>query len=376
MTNVIELLKVIAIIGGIFTTSYYALKPNIPAWNLRGFAIFQKSWHKIFLWSGVIGILLAGVAWWQGDYNPWVALIVGLIGGFFAIASWTDSIVHKVPSEISNLTRYFAFAIFVITVFGNVKLPVLDDALILTVPMESFGVIVGLSFLTMIIGLYGFHKIGSSAGWASLFIGFIGFFILGYTLISWLAVGVDNLYWNQVGDKLLLTFIFIAIVMLFDLFFGHLIGGADMVALYSTGFAFAWWVGSYNLFIFMLVACAVQAALHFLAKPIGIGEIRTVKNGVIRQAWENRKHKQETKALNSDKAEGHRITESEWKEISSVGLDTLEASINSLTSEIEAGKPIVITKAPTTHEAMALPFLPVLLIGQIGGILIALNLFV
>lgn len=311
-------------IAVVFVSAYLILKPNIVDWNQRGFELFTDSWNRIFLVAGLIAEIAALLGWWQSNFNPLVGLILGLLAGFFAIAAWTDAHVRKVPLEISNLTVYVAFAFLVGTALTNANLPILNFTYLPVVAANDFWTVLGVSAVVMLAGVIGFIRVKGSLGWVALFIGFVGLFVFGYTAISGLR-GLDDPYWQAVGVKLLTTFVFISIVMLFDVFFGHLIGGADMKAMYAAGFGLTWWVGFYSLIIFMLAGFVIQALLHIVGKPLGIGEMRTVKNGPIRQLW--------VKSRAKDK-----------------------------------------TNVPTTHEALALPFLPVLVISFVGGSLILLTL--
>jgi hypothetical protein len=306
----------------IFVVSYLVIKPNIVEWNQRGFETFSDSWSKIFLLSGAGGILIGIFSWWKSDYNPLVGLIIGLLAGFFGIAAWTDSIVRKVPSEISGLATLSAFAFFVVVLFTNAPIQVISTSFLPRIAPQDFWSFLGISAAVMLLGVLGFIKIKSSIGWAFIFIGFIGFFLSVYALISWLKFGTFDSYWYNIGDKLLITWMFIGIVMMFDLFFGHLIGGADMKAMYAVGWAFGWWLDSYSLFVIMLIGFSIQGIIHIFGKHIGIGELRTIKNGPFKQLYVNFKNRKMDKEL-----------------------------------------------IPKTHQALALPFIPVLVTSFIGGAL-------
>lgn len=315
------MLNVIIGLTLIFLASYIIIKPRIDEWNQRGFEQFLDSWDKIFLLAGIGGVAIGIFAWWRSDYNPLVGFIMGLLAGFFGIAAWTDSIVRKVPSEISNLTNLLAFGFFAVIVLTNTSLPeVASQTFLPRIGIADFWTFFMVSALIAVVGVLGFIKVKSSVGWLFLFVSFLGFFLAVYALISWLKFGVVDSYWYNVGDKLLITWVFIGMVMLFDAFFGHLIGGADMKAMYAAGWAYGWWLDSYSLLVIMLVGFTIQGILHIFGKQLAIGELRTIKNGPIKQLWVNIKNRKLDKSL-----------------------------------------------IPTTHKAIALPFLPVLVASFVGG---------
>lgn len=320
------MITIIIGLGLTFLASYLILKPSIPGWNSRGFESFETSWKKIFFISWIISEAFAFLAWYESNYNPIIALIVGLLAGFFAIAAWVDAQVRKVPAEISDLTFGIGFGILAVTVLTVTPINIYYPILLPTIATTDLWTCLGIGVGVMLLGVLGFIRIKNSLGYIVLFIGYVGFVFAGYTIISWLRIAQVGSYWNNVGDKLLTTFIFISVIMLFDIFFGHLIGGADMKAMYAAGFALSWWVGNYYLLIMMIIAFALQGVIHLTAKPLNIGEIRHIKNGLIRQLWVKHKYK---------------------------GQENI----------------------PTHYNAIALPFLPVLVTSYIAGTILVVTIF-
>ena len=314
----------------IFLLSYLILRPRFAEWSLReqAFQQFEKSWGKIFFAAGLLSITVAFFAWWLSEYNPLVGLVLGTLTGFLSIAAYTDSKTRKIPMEISDLTTWVAFGLFATTVFTNANLPIVNWFYLPTISMDTFWTTLGIGALVTLLGVLGFTQIRNVLGWVSFFIAFVGLYIFGYVLISWLRVGTDNLYWNEVGTKLLITFTFLIAILLLDAFAGHLIGGADIKLLYAAGFALTWWMSSYYMFVFALAAVFLQIIVHILAKPLNMGELRTIKNGPLKQLWVNYRFK-----------------------------------------DLDDG---II--APTTHQARAVAFAPALVLGYTVGPLVVLAL--
>lgn len=321
------ILSVVAGILVIFITSYYLLKPEIPAWSQRGFEPFEKEWHKIFIVAAAIAVAVALFSWWKTDYNATVGLVVGLMAGFFAIAAYTDAIVHKIPIEVSRLTIIVSVIAALVGIFTQVEMPQLYQEffpLITTSWLQMLLICVGVLF----IGVLGFIKVKNSIGWVLLFIGYMGFFLAVYVLICGIFILTSDTYWHYAAYKLLAIWAFIGVILLFDLLVGGKMGHADIKLMYAAGFAFAWWSSAYMLFVIMLVAFFLQFIAHFVATPLQIGTMRSLPVGPFEKFW---------------------------------------IRLKRLFKRIPQSEPM-----PEKYESFAVPFLPILALTFISGILILL----
>lgn len=315
----------------VFGFSYFIVKPEIVAWNQRGFQQFEKNWSKIFIVAASIAIAVALYAWWQTDYNATFGMGVGIMAGFFSIAAWTDAHVHKVPIEISRLTVIAAIVIGGVSILQDIPTPVVYSEILPTITnnwLQFLLICVGVTAL----GFFGFLRIRSTAGYVSLFVSFIGFFLAVYTLISGIYNLTSDPYWLEITHKLLAVWIFVGVIMLFDLMVGDKMGGADLKAMYAAGFAFAWWTSSYGLFCIMLAGFFLQFLLHLVATPLKIGSPKQVKTSAFRKAGIN-----------------------------------MRRGFKKVFLRKEDNTPI-----PETYTAWAVPFLPILITAFIGGVLVVL----
>jgi len=305
----------------VFIASFLILKPYFVAWSSRGFLEFENSWPKIFMGGGAFAVISSLLAWWKSD-NLGVALIFGLMAGFFAIAAWTDGLTGMIPSEISDLTTWLAFAFMAGSLFLNMPmphlyftyLPLILPATYLTFVAGCVGVIL-LMLLTI--------KKVSFLFWTALFIGFTALFLIGYASIDLLIQLPQDPYWRNLGLNVMDAYLFLSAIALFDLLAGHGMGKADMKLLYAAGFAFAWWVSWYYLFVIMLVAMVIQMIVHLFGKRLDLGRLKTMNNSGLRQLWVNWKNKDKAKE-----------------------------------------------DIPTTHVSLAIPFLPILAFTIIGGVMV------
>jgi len=332
------MITVLLSLGVAFLGSYLALKPNFKEWSNpdRGFATFENSWPKIFAGAFGVAVLTATFAWAKTDYNGNIAFIVGLMSGLLSIAIWTDLNVFKVPSELSDLTTYFAFAIMVTYLAFNQldTFPEIYFTYLPVVYLKDFVVFAGLSAVIGGLAFIGFLRIKStSIAMFSLLITFIAVFLIFYALLSGLAATPMDAYWHGIIRATLIAYTFLGMVAVFHVFLGEGIGKADIKILYAVGFAFSWWFSAYMLSVAFLVGVVLQLVLHFVAKPLNLGYPRTMKNKPLRQLFVNFFYNRKLKN----------------------------------TPELKESNPVAIT-----HIAHAVPFVPMLTIGLMGTILYVL----
>lgn len=324
--------------GVTILASYLVLQPNIKNWSIpgRGFKELEPNWGKAFLVSYIVASLTGFAAWLSSDYNTYVAFIVITIFTLAFVAAWSDANVYKVPSELSNLTIGIAFVIMVsFLASANVdSLTRLSGGLMPYVPLENFWLFAGVSSAVALVSFLGFIKIKANLiSMLCLWTSFSAVFLIGYALLSGLARLDLPTNWAITLDSLLLAYIFLSVIALFDLFLSAGIGGADIKLFYAIGFAFAFWVTAYNLFIALLVGFTLQLLIHLVAKPLKIGYPKQVKNGLVRSGYLKASRK---------------IKSSKNKELLDVAI-------------------------PTHYVSQAVPFVPALVLGFAGSILVLLS---
>jgi hypothetical protein len=323
------MLTVVFGLPAIFILSYLVLKPYFPAWSLRGFERFENKWPQIFFTSGCIAVAVALLAWWRSDYNVTLGLIVGLLAGFFFIAAWTDAQTHKAPAELSGLTIAVLAVAALVGIVTNVQMPkVYNGDFFPRVPVDNWTQFAGILVAVMLIGILGFIKIGQlSIAYICLFASYIAFFVLVYSGISWVFVNSTNYDLQNIGYKLFALWAVLGLVLLLDIFVGaDKFGRADIKALYAITFAAAWWMSAYMTWMVILAGFFMQAILHVVAKPLNIGTTAEVAVTSLHKLW--------------------------WK---------IKSIFNKKYREIEM---------PTHYVAWRVPFLPVLAITAVIGILI------
>lgn len=290
------MLNMILLLAVTFTGSYFALKPSFAGWSEMAtdgsprFKIFENQWHKMFAIAGSAGIGVALLAYYRSEGNPYVGYIFGLMAGLLGLASWTDTQVFKVPAELSSLTKWLAgTTMLVVLLTGSIKLfPSLNPTYLpLFSFSNSFWMFAGIS---VAVALVGFLVAVKTKGKVLFLIGlmmlFIGSYLLGYGLLSSLAALAAGDYWIFMAKGFLLAYVFLGVAMGYDLFLPREgIGGADTTIFYTLGFAFAWWVSPYLLFVALLISFTLQLLLHLLAKPLNLGYEKEIKNGALRQSF-------------------------------------------------------------------------------------------
>lgn len=329
------MITVILSLGIAFLGSYLVLKKNFKEWSNpdRGFAMFEKSWHKIFLSSYIFAVFTALIAWLKTDNNISIAFIVGLMAGLIAIAVWTDLNVYKVPSELSDLTTWFGFAIMVAYLGFNQfsTFPVVYYTFLPVIYFADFLTFAGICAVIGGIAFIGFLRIKSNLiAMMGLLIAFTAIFLIGYAVLSGLSGMNLGLYWNDIIRAILVAYTFLGLIAAFDVFLGDGIGKADIKILYALGFAFSWWFSAYLLSVVFLAGVVLQLLLHLVAKPLNLGYPRTMKNKFLRQVMVNTSY-------------------------------NIKYRKN---PELKA-----LTPVSTTYIAHATPFVPMLATGLIGGII-------
>jgi hypothetical protein len=322
------MLTVVFGLSAIFILSYVVLKPYFPAWSLRGFEAFEGKWPKIFFTSGCVAIAVALLAWWRSDYNATLGLIVGLLAGYFFIAAWTDAQTHKAPAELSGLTIAVLATSALVAILTNVEMPKVYSEFFPRVPVDNWLQFAGILVAVMLIGVLGFIKISRlSIAYICLFASYVAFFVLVYSGISWIFINSTNYELQNIGYKLLALWSVLGLVLLLDIFVGaDKFGRADIKALYAITFAAAWWMSAYMTWMVILAGFFMQAILHLIAKPLDIGTTAEVTLTSLHKIW--------------------------WR-------------IKSVFSKKHRAK-----EMPTHYMAWRVPFLPVLAITSVIGILV------
>lgn len=329
------MIAVLLSLGVTFLGSYIVLKKNFKEWSNpeRGFAMFEKSWHKIFLSAYGFAAFTSTIAWFKADYNSNIAFIVGLMAGLVAIAVWTDLHVYRVPSELSDLTTWFGFIIMVVYLGFNqfATFPVMYYTYLPVIYFGDFLTFAGICAVVGGLAFIGFLRVKStSVAMLSLLVTFTAVFLIGYAVLSGLSGLALGSYWHDIIRATLVAYTFLGLIAAFDVFLGDGIGKADIKILYALGFAFSWWFSAYLLALAFLAGVVLQLILHLIAKPLNLGYPRTIKNKLLRQSFVrisyNRKYRK--------------------------------------SPELKSLNPIA-----TTHIAHATPFVPMLATGLIGGII-------
>jgi hypothetical protein len=323
----------LALVAITFATSYIALQPHFAGWSERDenfkprFEVFENRWGLIFTVAGVVALVSATLAYFSSDQNPYVGYLIGTFIGLLGIPAWTDAHVFKVPLEISKWTLWLAMGLFFGFVFTGLshKLPILYTTLYPRFDWGTFWPFAGGCVAVALIGfLLAVKSKGNTAFLLSLAMMFMGLYLAGYALIASIETSVlatGDSYWIGVVHTMLIAYVFLGVAAGYDLFLPRSgIGGADTLIFYTVGFAFSWWVTPYLLFVALLVAFFLQLMLHLVAKPLDLGYLKTVKNSPIRQMVVNGKAKRK-------------------------GVEPA-----------------------TTHEARAVPFVPMLVAGTMGSI--------
>lgn len=295
------MLSILPLTAIIYLVSYLSLKPSFASWSQRDpknyserFETFEGQWGKIFFGSWVLATITQ-ISLWFITENQHVAFIVGTIFGLLAIAAWTDAHVKKVPLELTKWTVGVSFVIFFSYLITNSTelLPKLDNSFYPSFSWSTGVPFMGGALAAILIGfLLAVKTRGRLMLLLSLVIMFMGTYLLGYAVISSIRTslmlnGADP-YWITLFSVLLTTFVFLGVVVGYDLFLPRNgMGGADILVFYTLAFAFSWWVTPYLLFIALLVAFTLQLLLHAVARPLGIAQGKEMRNGVIRQIFVN-----------------------------------------------------------------------------------------
>lgn len=329
------MITVLLSLGVTFLGSYLVLKRNFKEWSYpdRGFAMFEKSWHKIFLSGYGFGVFTSIIAYLKSDNNANIAFIVGLMAGMIAIAVWTDLNVYKVPSELSDLTTWFGFIIMAAYLGFNqfATFPVMYYTYLPVIYFNDFLTFAGICAVVGGLAFIGFLRIKSSSiAMLSLLVTFTAVFLIGYALLSGLSGLALGAYWHDIIRATLIAYTFLGLIAAFDIFLDYGIGKADIKILYALGFAFSWWFSAYLLAVAFLVGVVLQLLLSIVAKPLNLGYPRTMKNKMLRKLFVRIAY-----YIKYRKSP-------ELKELSPMA---------------------------TTHIAHATPFVPMLATGLIGGII-------
>lgn len=151
----------------------------------------------------------------------------------------------------------------------------------------------------------------------------LSFIIIG--VLVWFLIGfdldVDNTSVNVVTKLLLPVWGTYATILIFSIFFGHLFGGADSKLLYAVSFGWVWWLSPEMLAIGVIIGSVLQLLVHWFGGRIGLGTQREIPRSGLSKAWYYITH--------------HGV------------------------------------KAADTKVATAMPFLPALVIGLLGSLMVA-----
>lgn len=277
------MLNVILGLGIVFLGSYVVLRPNFKEWSNpdRGFSMFEKDWHKIFAGGYIVSIVFSLLSWVKSDYNIGVAFIVGMMAGLLGIAAWTDAHVHRVPRELGSLTVLLSFgwAVAALAGGGALTMPLVYNSFLPYIDLSDFLAFAGISFIVGLLGFLGFLRIKSKIYMVGLFISYVALYLIGYALISGIGALPMDSYFDNIWRAALILYTFLGVVWAYDIFLpSEGIGGADKTIFYGIAFAFSWWFSAYLLFVALLIAFTLQLIIHLVAKPLGIGYLKEVKN--------------------------------------------------------------------------------------------------
>jgi hypothetical protein len=211
-----------------YLVTYVTLIKETNEWEWRGFGRFKGQWGKIFFFSSLSSIAVAGAALWKtwdpvtGTGNFWVVLVLGVLAYVLSFAAWTDAHVSLAPSPITSLGNWLLFPIAII---GIITANSADN------PMEVFQN----SFLPM-----------------NLVLGAV------INLLVWMLVPVLLFFFAGAG-----------------------MGWADIKALFMVGFGLAWWVGLDQMFWLMIISCTGQIVVHQLAGVFHWGTLKPQKRSFL-----------------------------------------------------------------------------------------------
>lgn len=283
----------LAFIPIVFIASYLYIRPFIPAWSVptRGFQPFEKQWPKIFIGGAAVSILTTVLLLSFTPINSITAITLGTISGLLLIAGYTDSIVYKVPAELSELTIRASFILGIGTlIYNGFFYSDNPQRFYETIPLYLPGdwyywvggaLIIGLlGFfiwirMTGIIGLLGI-LISVSGLWLALYAGLkqLASFLATTPLTNHITPeGINNILVYGIPSALAVVFFAIA----FQLGSDGKMGDADPAAMYAVGWSFGPVIGGITVGIGVIIACIVQLILHIFAKPLKIsGRMKTV----------------------------------------------------------------------------------------------------
>jgi hypothetical protein len=310
----------------IYILAFHAIKMFIPDWSQpdRGFAVFEKQWPKIFAIAGAAATILAVSVDFFTPASTMTALVIGVISGLLGISAYTDGIVGKVPAELSSITVNSGFILGIgALVVNSLNLKEAQNFyqnIYLYTPGDSF-IWIGAGVAVGLIGFLGWMRFNNTIGLIAILFSALGLWTSAYVGLKSLSLVLGNQFgnlefWNNfLSNGLPGVLAFILFTIAFYLGAGDKLGGADTQALYAAGWAFGAIVGPAYLALGLVVAAFLQLILHVVANfiPVG-GYMKSMPNGPLRKWWLKRK----------------------WAK-----------------KQLE-GQP------PTHHEALALPFLPVM----------------
>lgn len=291
------MITILASIPIIFILAYLSVRNYIPEWNEpdRGFRFFKDDWGKIFLGAGAFATLLSLLLEVATDANIITSIAVGAISGLLLIGSYTDSLVTKVPGEISSMVIKFSFALgfaaLISNALENPQIKFFETFYIYSWGQDPYIWILG-GIGVCFIGFLLWMRMNNIIGMLAICLSAAGLFISIYMTLEWIVQSffISDAFWSYFfRHGLASMFAFVLLVVALELAAGSKLGGADSQALYAIGWGFAAIVGQTVLALGLIVACFVQLLLHFVAKPLKIGHEKEVQNSSFRQARINKK---------------------------------------------------------------------------------------
>lgn len=294
------LLAPLVITGATAAAGASQLKKHIPEWDSRGFYPLSKLWGKTTI-IATTAALLFGILTFLQTQNTVTSLIIAITALFGTVVAFSDSMVRKVPAEISNYMNGIAAIIMLSLIFTPVKAEV-NEALAAShffprVPTDSVINIILFGLLLGAVGFLGFVKVKSnSIAQICLSIFQIGVFLAVYAPTLWLAYSSNaSPYLKESAAALLLPMTALGVVWFFSWAVHDKIGGADIQYMYFMSMTSVFVIGPGGVLWAVMIGMIVQLAVHLLANKVGMGELRSVRNGPIAQFFENRAARKENR---------------------------------------------------------------------------------
>lgn len=292
------MINVIVGIPIIYIGIYFSLLPFMPAWShfSRGFATFEKSWKNIFLTTGIIAIIIGVTLKLFTEASDATAVSVAAVSGLLIAAGYTDSVVGKVPKELSATAILTGFILGIGALIINGTNPDDYQRFYKTIPLVFSGQeliwLGGGAAVFLIFFLVWFRVRGLILSIFSMVITAMGLWVALTAGLSLIAKALtanfgEPMIWQNILIYGLPSMLVIALLTVaFDLGSSTAMGGADADSMYASSWAFGAVVGGIVLGWAVIVAAVIQLLLHLFAKPLRlVTRDKVMPNTFYTRSW-------------------------------------------------------------------------------------------